>query len=82
MSEWASGQVGQCLLVAEEHLAQLLADVAELVLVFARELGDCRLRDVAELVVGVAREVAHLVRVRVRVRVRGRVRGRVEVRLS
>merc|ERR1712153_214648 len=47
------------LLVAEEHLPQLLADVAELVLVLAGELGNGGLRDVAELVVGVAREVAH-----------------------
>merc|ERR1712194_246775 len=47
------------LLVAEEHLPQLLADVAELVLVLADELGNGGLRDVAELVVGVAREVAH-----------------------
>mmetsp|Transcript_3398 Transcript_3398/g.8508 ORF Transcript_3398/g.8508 Transcript_3398/m.8508 type:complete len:311 (+) Transcript_3398:82-1014(+) len=47
------------LLVAEEHLAHLLGDVAELVLVLAGELGDGGLRDVAELVLLVAREVAH-----------------------
>ena len=60
----------ECLLVAEEHLAHLLGNVAELVLVLAGELGDGGLRDVAELVFLVAREVAHLARVRARARAR------------
>merc|ERR1712086_997313 len=46
------------LLVAEKHLPQLLADVAELVLVLAGELGNGGLREVAHHLGG---EVAELV---------------------